>query len=151
MKVKFKYGIQTYSGTIDEMVYGSYRDGKLCIGREYVYPRLTANNETLGAIGSNLAALWATVSSGYKDDLKTYSQRNGTENVPKTQLPPTSYALFIKMMHAWAKSDPEHIDLASINREDVTELGTYVTTVKNAIGNGYLDSISAYDDLTGAF
>ena len=34
MKVKFKYGIQTYSGTVDEMVYGSYRDGKLCIGRE---------------------------------------------------------------------------------------------------------------------
>ena len=47
MKVKFKYGIQTYSGTIDEMVYGSYRDDKLCIGREYVYPTPERENNAL--------------------------------------------------------------------------------------------------------
>ncbi len=38
MKVKFKYGIQTYSGTVDEMTFGSYRKGTLCIGRKYVIP-----------------------------------------------------------------------------------------------------------------
>ena len=34
MKVKFKYGIATQAAPFDEMVYGSYRDHKLCIGRE---------------------------------------------------------------------------------------------------------------------
>ncbi|MDD4223400.1 MAG: hypothetical protein PHD87_02305, partial [Candidatus Cloacimonetes bacterium] len=66
MKVKFKYGIATYSGTIDEMVYGSYRDDKLCIGREYVYPRLTEYNAAIGGAGANLAILWASGSAEYK-------------------------------------------------------------------------------------
>jgi hypothetical protein len=34
MRVTFKYGIKTFSGTIDSMVYGAYRDGNLCIGRD---------------------------------------------------------------------------------------------------------------------
>lgn len=41
MKVKIKYGIGTYSGNLDDMEYGNHRDGKLCIGREFGYPRLT--------------------------------------------------------------------------------------------------------------
>ncbi len=150
MKVVFKYGIATYSGLIDEMVYGSYRDGKLCIGREYVYPRLTANNTLLGSVGSNLAMLWGEASSAYKTDLKTYSQRNGTENIPKTQLPPTNYALWIKLMYAWADENPS-VDLKTLTAEDFGITGSAVSTVKNAIDNGYLDKVSMYDDLTEAF
>jgi len=151
MKVKFKYGIRTYSGTVDEMVYGSYRGGRLCIARQWVYPRLTDNNTLLGGIGKNLAALWAEVSADYKADLKTYSQRHGTENVPKTQLVPNAYSLFIKMMYAWRDDDPEHVDLGTITGDDVDTIGANIATVKNCIDNGYLAKISVYDDLTGAF
>ena len=151
MKVRFKYGIATYSGTIDEMVYGSYRDHKLCIGREYVYPTLNANNELFGTVAANLSALYASASQDYKDDLKLYAQRNGSQNVPKTKLPPTAYALFIKAMYWWQDDDPTHVDLSSVTAEDVDTLGSKISTVKNCIDNGALDSISVYDDLTGAF
>ena len=150
MKVKFKYGIATYSGTIDEMVYGSYRDGKLCIGREYVYPRLTDNNASLGLSGSNLAKLWGEASAEYKADLKTYAQRNGTENIPRTQLPPTNFALWIKLMYAWQK-DNSSVDLGTISAEDFGLAGSAVSTIKNAVNNGYLLKVSQYEDLTETF
>jgi hypothetical protein len=152
MKVIFKYGISTYSGTLDSMVYGSYRDGKLCIGREYVYPTLTVYNEQLGNVAKNLSTLYAAVSPEYKADLKTYAQRNGTENVPKTQLPPTAYALYVKMMYAWQASDSEHVDLGTITDLDVDTLGLgIVDTVKNCIDNDLLPAVSNYDDLTAAY
>ncbi len=147
MKVKFKYGIRTYSGTVDEMVYGSYRKHRLCIGRQYVYPRLTVNNENLGRIAGNLRLLWDEFSAGWKADLTTYSLRNGTENVPKTRLIPGRYALYVKMMYAWAEDDPSHIDLATINAEDLASLGTPISTVKNAIDNGYLAPVKVFSDL----
>ena len=152
MKVIFKYGISTYSGTIDQMVYGSYRDGKLCIGREYVYPRLTEYNELLGSIAKNLSTLYAAASVDYKADLKTYCQRNGSENVPKTKLPPTAYAIFIKLMYAWQKSDPEHVDLASLTESDIGTLGQgIVDTLKSAIDSDLLASVSDHADLTGVY
>ena len=150
MKVIFKYGIRTYSGTIDEMVYGSYRDDKLCTGREYVYPTLTAQNTLIGNVATNLRLLWDEVSEGYRDDLKAYALRNASENIPKTRLAPTAYALYIKLMYGWQKADPEHVDLEMVTNEDITALGSTISTVKNCIDNGYLDSVSVYDDLVAA-
>ncbi len=151
MKVKFKYGIATYSGTIDEMVYGSYNDDKLCIGREYVYPRLTEQNTAVGSVGKNLALVWAEASAGWKEDLKTYAQRNKTENVPKTELAPGTYALYIKLMYAWQESDPDHVDLASVTSGDVDTLGTKIQTVKACVDNEMLPHIADADDLTQVF
>jgi hypothetical protein len=150
MNVKFKYGIRTYSGTIDEMVYGSYRKHRLCIGRQYVYPRLTTNNEKLGTIAGNLRLLWDEFSTGWKNDLATYALRNGSENVPKTRLIPSRYALYVKMMYAWAKDDPSHIDLTTLNAEDLASLGTPIATVKAAIESGYLPMVKSYGDLIQA-
>lgn len=150
MKVKFKYGIATYSGKLDEMVYGSYRDGKLCIGREFVYPRLTENNAILGGVGVNLAILWATGSEAFKADMKTYAQRNGTENVPKTKLPPNSYALWIRMIYAWAEDNPS-VDLSTLNSEDFDIAGSDVSSVKNAVDNDYLPKVNDYSQLSESF
>ena len=86
MKVKFKFGIQTYSGTVDEMTFGSYRKNSLCIGRKYVTPKLTDNNTSMGAKLKNLAIVHGSVTSGYLDELKTYAGLNSV-NVPKGKLP----------------------------------------------------------------
>jgi len=147
MKVKFKFGIETYSGTVDSMTYGSYRDDKLCIGREYVYPRITDNNHAMGNIMKNLASVYAAADPLYIADLKTYAMRNGSENVPKTKLIPTAFSLFIKMMYAWYDSDPEHVDLASVTVADIIALDADVQTVSDAIDAGFLPSVSVYDDL----
>jgi hypothetical protein len=148
MKVKFKYGIKTYSGTIDEMVYGSFRDDHLCIGREYVYPTLNANNTHIGACMKNLASVYKNAASGYKADLKTYSGRNGNENVHKDQLVPNGFSCFIQMMFAWAKTDPLHIDLTAVTVADIVTMDADVKTIERAIDAGYLAHISVYDDLT---
>jgi hypothetical protein len=151
MKVKFKYGIRTYSGTIDEMVYGSYRDDKLCIGREYVYPTLTEQNTLLGNIAKNIPTLYAAASTDWKDDLKLYATRNCRENVPKDKVCPTAYAVFIKLMYAWQDDDPEHVDLATVTPEDIPTLGAKFDTVKDAIDNELLPEITEYADLTNSF
>ena len=150
MKVKFKFGIETYSGTVDSMTYGSYRDDKLCIGREYVYPRITANNTLMGANMSNLASVYHNVSVGYLTDLKTYALRNGSENVPKTQLIPTAFSLFIKMMYAWYESDPETVDLATVTVADIVALDADVKTITRAVEAGFLPAVSVSDDLTAS-
>lgn len=151
MKVKFKFGIETYSGTVDSMVYGSYNDDKLCLGREYVYPRLTEQNALVGSVAENLSALWKEASVDYKDDLKDYARRNASANVPKSQLAPTCYALFIKLMYAWQESDPDHVDLLSVSSADIQTTGNPVQTIKDCIDNGFLQTVGNYEELTGAF
>ena len=148
MKVIFKYGIKTYSGTIDQMVYGSYRHDNLCIGREYVYPTLNDNNHEKGAIVKNLASVYNAADSGYITDLKTYCTRNGQDNVPKDQIIPTAFSMFLKMMYAWYESDPEHVDLTTVTIGDIVTLDADVRTLARAVGAEFLPNITTYDDLT---
>jgi len=148
MKVKFKYGIRTFSGTIDEMVYGSYRKGCLCIGRGYVYPKITENNVQKGKIVRNLASVYHAASEFYIDDLKTYAERNGKENTPKNKLIPTAFALFLKMMYAWYESDPEHIDLTTVTVADIVAMEAPVKTIAGAVEAEFLPYIRVSADLT---
>jgi hypothetical protein len=148
MKVKFKYGIKTYSGTLDSLVYGSYRQGNLCLGRQYVYPTLNANNHDKGEILQNLAVVYHDASAGYTDDLKTYCLRNGQENVPADAVIPTAFAMFLKMMYAWYESDPAHVDLKTVTVADIVALDADVRTLSRAVEAGFLPYISVSDDLT---
>ncbi len=147
MKVKFKFGIRTYSGTIDGMTYGSYRDDKLCIGREWVIPTPTAQNTEVGSVGANLAVLWAAASNEYKADFKTYSGKYATEKVPDTQLGPTGYALFNKAMWAWAEDEGPTVDLKTVTIEDIGTLGGKVASVAACATNGYLPAVTGSGDL----
>lgn len=147
MKVRFKYGIKTYSGTLDEMTFGSYRKGKLCIGREYVVPTLTANNTSMGAVCKNLAAVFGDCSPDYKDDLKIYAGLN-VVNVPKTKLPPTSFAIFMKMMYLFSELDEGHVDLATVTYTDLQTLGGDIASVADAVENGYLADVDGAELLT---
>jgi len=146
MKVKFKYGIQTYSGTVDEMVFGSYRKGTLCIGRKYVMPRLTENNTQKGTIMKNLASVWADVSSGYKDEMKTYALRNAV-NIPKNMLPPTSFSIWLKMMFLFSELDSGHIDLSTVTYTDLQTVGEDILSIAVAVENDYLASVAGADEL----
>jgi hypothetical protein len=148
MKVKFKFGIKTYSGTVNDMTYGSYRNDNLCIGREYVYPKITENNTQKGLIVKNLSKQYHLLNPDYLADLKTYAERNGRENVPKTKLIPTAFALFLKMMYAWYESDPEHIDLTAVTLEDAVSADADVRTIARAVEAEFLPYVSVSDDLT---
>ena len=146
MKVKFNYGIRTYSGTIDEMTFGSYRKDTVCISRKYVNPRLTENNTQKGTITKNLATVWADVSSGYKDEMKTYAQGNAV-NVPKDMLPPTSFAIWMKMLFLFSKLDSGHIDLSTVTYTDLQTVGEDILSIAVAVENDYLQAVEGADEL----
>jgi hypothetical protein len=148
MKVKFKFGIETYSGTVDGMTYGSYRDDKLCIGREYVYPTITANNNDKGAMVQNLAKVYQAADPDYIADLKAYCVRNGMENVPKDKLVPTAFSMFLKMMYAWYESDPAHVDLKTVTVADIVALDADVRTIARAVTAEFLPYVSTADSYT---
>ncbi|PKN78108.1 MAG: hypothetical protein CVU48_09430 [Candidatus Cloacimonetes bacterium HGW-Cloacimonetes-1] len=147
MKVKFNFGIKTYSGTVDEMVYGAYRKGNICIGRKYVTPALTEQNTAIGSIMKNLSAVYKEADPDYKGNLKTYSVLNSQQNVPKNMLAPTAYAIFVKMMFAWQKTSPETIDLAVVTVEDIVSQPAPVINVYGAIEAGYLHDVSGSESL----
>ncbi|MCB5258367.1 MAG: hypothetical protein WC179_00465 [Candidatus Cloacimonadaceae bacterium] len=150
MKVKFKYGIRTYSGKLDELVFSSYRKGKICIARQFVYPRITAHNNEIGSIGKNLGILWAGGSDAFKTELAMYAKLNATENVPADQWASNAYALWVQVMHKWA-ADNDDVDLKTLTYEDFVVTGTAISTVKDCVLSGYLKPVTGYDTMTAAF
>ena len=147
MKVLFKYGIKTYTGTLDEMTYGSYRDGSLCIGRKYVIPAETAQNASVAEISKNLATVYASCSAGYKADLKTYARKHEAL-VPAGKLAPNAYAIFVRMMYLFSELDSGHVDLASVSYADLQTIGADIASVADAVGSGYLPKVAGADALT---
>ncbi|HNZ88681.1 MAG: hypothetical protein QM209_06340 [Candidatus Cloacimonadota bacterium] len=147
MKVNFKYGIKTYSGTMDEVTYGSYRKNTICIGRKYVKPRLTDQNALVGGKMKNLAIIYNDVSESYKQELKQYALLNEV-NVPKGKLLPNAYALWVKMMFKFADADAEHIDLTTLTYSDLQTVGDEILSISSAVENGYMDNVPGADKLT---
>mgnify|MGYP000875707502 CR=1 FL=1 len=147
MKVRFKYGIRTYSGTADDMTYCSYRKGTVCIGRKHTSPRITAQNTSMGVIMKNLAKVYSECSAGYKAELKTYASKYEAL-VPKNKVAPGAYPIFVKMMFLFAELDAEHIDLATITHSDLLTVGTDIQSVADAVANSYLPNVSGADELT---
>lgn len=146
MKVKFKWGIKTFSGKGDDMVFNSCRNDSVCIGRDFTYPELTQHNHDTGAIMKNLAAVKLDAAAGYITDFGTYATRY-QKVCPEGQLFPSYWALFVQMMYAWQKSDPTHIDLETVTVDDILLSAAPVKRVDLAIEAGFLPEIEKYDDL----
>lgn len=152
MKVYHKYAVGAYSGTIDDCVFYATKTRTRSIMRRWVMPRLTQYNTLLGSIGTNLAVLWSAGSADYKADLKTYTQRYFGESPSDDGFDGnrSPYANWVRLMYAWADDNPS-VDLSTLTAEDLGITGSAVSTVKNAIDNGFLPSITNYDDLTEGY
>ncbi|HNX37746.1 MAG TPA: hypothetical protein PKI15_05235 [Candidatus Cloacimonadota bacterium] len=148
MKVTFKYNIGTYSGTLNEMTYGRYRDGMVCIGRKWVVPAVTPQQTALVDVAKNLSVLYKSLSLEYKANLKTYALRYGAEHVPLSELPPTCYAIFIKIMYAYQKSAGLTVNLATLTKSDLSTLSAPVVTIKDTVEAGLLPTVTDYEALT---
>ena len=148
MKVTFKYNIGTYSGTLNGMTYGSFRDGNLCIGRQWVQPAVTPQQTTLATVSRNLSTLYGEASEAWKADLKSYAYKYGKEHVSKTDYPPTAYALYVKMMYSYKDYDSTNVDLDTIAFGDLETLVAPVITIKGAIEAGLMPDVTGSDTLT---
>jgi hypothetical protein len=148
MKTKLKYGIATYSGTIDEITFGSYKNDTVCIARKYVKPRLTENNTLMGDIAKNLSTIYAECSELYKSDLRTYADLYGKQKSEPGKLAPNGYSLFIKMMFAFAEANEASITLDTITFNDIQSLFSDITSVALAVESGYLPNLNGAELLT---
>jgi len=144
MKVIFKFGIKTYSGTVDDMTFGSYRKHSLCIGRKYVTPRITTQNTSMGAKIKNLANIYGDVTALYKADLKTYTAKYASI-APKDKLAPNAFAIFVKMLFLFSKLDEGHIELSTLTYTDLQTLGGDISSISDAVDNGYLPNVTGAD------
>ena len=151
MKVKFKYGIGTYSGTIDEMIYSNYLKGRVCIARKYVKPRLTEANEAIGSSSKNLALLWKSATPEFREDYKIYARLYASYVHKKDTLPPTSFALFVKALYKFASSEDPTLDLAYLESEDMSTLGLAVSTVENCVNGGFLPNVPGVSNLNNSY
>ncbi|GAB1366203.1 MAG TPA: hypothetical protein PL160_01810 [Candidatus Cloacimonas sp.] len=147
MKVTFNYGIRTYSGTIDEITFGSYRKDSVCIARKYVIPRTTENNTQMGNILKNLATVYAAVASDYKEELKMYAVKN-EQNIPAGQLAPNTFAIWVKMMFRFSELNVGHIDLSSVTYNDLQTVGEDILSISLAVQNGYLADVPGSETFT---
>ena len=151
MKVLFKYGIGAMAGTIDEGVYRFSANKTGSIMRKYTYPRLTTNNTLRGAIMKNLATIWNSISSSYKDDMKVYCAIwNTTYKDTNDPFSPerSSFAMFLDMMYLFSELDSGHVDLETVTYTDIQTVGADITSIHIAVANGYLQPVSGSDNLT---
>jgi len=152
MKINFRGGVKTFSGFWDDYVYQSCLNRKICIGRDYTYPEITANNHTMGSIAKNLKIIYRNAAPGYVEDLKTY--RHSYKQLKRSRNPftrimvPGFYALMIKMMYNWYDSDPEHVDLTTVTIGDIIALDADVKTIARAVEADFLPMIPDYEELT---
>jgi hypothetical protein len=148
MKVKLKYGISAYSGTIDEITFSSHKDGAICIARKWVMPSLGDMHEEMGAIAKNLSKIYAECSDLYKEDLKTYARLHASQRVPRNELPPNSYSLFIKQFYAFRDDNEATVDLKTLSFGDLMSLFPEITSVAEAVEAGYLPKVAGAELLT---
>lgn len=152
MKVAFNNGVSSYSGKMEEVVYQSWFNSRLCYGRKYVYPKLGLVHQKMKTVSLNLDKVYKGVQEHYLEDLKSYSEKNARENLPKAvkflHKMPSSKSLFIHCMYEWQKSDPSHVSLDTITIEDIVLLDSPVRTILGCINSGYLKRVTGCSSYT---
>jgi len=150
MKTKLKYGLSAYSGTIDEITFSSYENGRICIARKWVMPTLNDNNAELGSASKNLSKIYSECSEDYKSDLRTYAYLYRTQRQEYGKLPPNSYSLFVKLFYAFRDENEGTVDLKTLSFGDLSTLFPEVTSIADAVEAGYLPRLVGSELLTAS-
>jgi hypothetical protein len=146
MKVHFKKNFAGYSGTSDEGIYYYNPRLKQCMMRDYVYPRLTENNERTTSIMANLKTL--NPSEGYRNNLQDYVMYyNDSKDYGHKPMNAWNNA-WLKLMFALQKAMPGQVDLKTITRQQIIDQNLPCRTVKAAIEAGLLSAVGNYTYFT---
>ena len=152
MKVNLQNCIRAYSGKLGNVVYCSYYNFRLCLGRKYVYPALGEQHQLMQSINLNLNALYQVAHPDYREDWKKYALRNAMENSPRgkglqKRMPPAK-ALFVQCMWKWAKANPGLVDLQSVSLEDMLRLESPLLSVSACVEAGNLKKVTGWEKLS---
>lgn len=144
MKVKFKYGIGSYSGTLDMATFYETKRGGASFMRKWVKPRETVQNVRLASVSKSIANIWSQTSQGYKDQMFTYCnlyEATGPDAANPFHVKITSYAMFTRMMYKFEEMKGGSVNLVSITFQDIESLFTELTNVYTACLEGYLVNV----------
>jgi len=148
MKVKFRFGIKSYSGTADDFNYANFADRNVVVGRMVPVDReITAQNENLGRKASNISVFYSEISDAYKEDLRAYAKKMYKLKAFRKQLAGNVYGLFTKVLWAASKDVDLPVNLEALSIDD-TNLGSYdnILTVSDAVNKGYLPKVEGYEN-----
>lgn len=143
MKVYMKRNFAGYTGTSDDAVYYYNPKLKLCLMRQYVYPKLNHNNERTANVMSNLKKL--NPSAGYRQDLCDYVMYyNDSKEYGHKPFVSWNNA-WLRMMFALQKALPETVNLKTLTKTQIYDQNLPCKTVKDAINFGLLPAFPDYD------
>jgi hypothetical protein len=139
MKIMFKYLLNGYTGKADDLVLYYNRNLNKIIARRRPKVKITETHINFSIISKNMRNL--NISPAYKEDFKVYADLYS--RLKDNQWKPVTgwYNLFMKMMYAMAKADPENIDLKTVTRAQIETEALPCITVKDAVSAGLLPPV----------
>jgi hypothetical protein len=98
MKVRFRLGVRSYSGSRreEDLTFMSFRNGDVPIVRRWVYPRITENNQLQGEKMRAAARLWRLVNLDFVKALRDYADSYNMERRPTDRLLIHGYNIFTR-------------------------------------------------------
>lgn len=147
MKVKFKFGIKSFSGNAENMNFANYKSRGVTIGRVIPEKRIiTDNNVSMGEKMKKISEVYNATSDAYKKDLTGYTLRLYNTKGYQEGIAGNKFSTFVKML--WnASKDPENpLDLLALSVDDLqVDAYTQISSVKVAVENGYLPKVLNYE------
>lgn len=145
MRVGFEWGISSYSGRQQGVVFCHLRRENIVLVRKYVYPTLTEQNHKIGSTTANLHSIQP--SEGYKEDLRNYLWRYNTLRENEGKYLRSWVNLYLKLMRKMAKQDSS-IDLLTLTREEIYQRDLPCISVKRAVDAGLLPAVFDFKTMT---
>ena len=138
MKPKVKMNIPRLDGNEEKYVtyYNSHLDKY--ISRRKVIPKPTVSNAIMKEIFDFAKRIG--LSEEYKEDCRKYIHRYNREYHSQGKPMSTWPNVFLKIMRATLKDYP-HLDLKTLNKEDIVEQILPCRSIASAIQAGYLEKV----------
>ena len=145
MKPKVKMNIPQFDNKDGNYVI--YYNSKLdkYIVRRKVVPKQTINNKLMKEIFNFAKRIG--LSEEYKEDCRKYIQRYNREYHSQGKPMSTWPNVFLKIMRATLKDYP-HLDLKTLNKEDIVEQILPCRSIASAIEAGYLKKVRDWRKLS---
>lgn len=145
MKVMFKHLINGYTGKADDLIIYYNRYLNKVIIRRKPKIKLTQKHIDFKEKSENMSKL--SLSEAYIGDFKTYA--NLYLRLKQNTDKPVSawYNLFIKMMYAMEKTQPQSINLKTITKEQIYNDNLPCQSVFHCIEAGLLPKVRNYERL----
>lgn len=147
MKATFKYGIKSFSGTIDDLNFANYRSRGITIARQVpVSRRITDQNIVMGESMKRISAVYNATSEYFKKELTYYTLRLYNTKEYQEGLAGNRFSTFVKMIWNASKDLEKPLDISSLSVDDL-EIGAYeqIGSVKVAVENGFLPKVNNYE------